>query len=105
MLGVGQVNDAYHRLQAFYAENALTINNAGNMVASTVNLDPKAIESNISRFAETSKVLMKGLDVLGQLHPFINSTNTSGLHLFLTPFLMLCLSCSRGFGVQRRRRT
>ncbi|KAJ7347472.1 hypothetical protein DFH08DRAFT_699735 [Mycena albidolilacea] len=42
------------------------------MVASTVNLDPKAIESNISRFAETSKALMKGLDVLGQLHPFIN---------------------------------
>ncbi|KAJ7694315.1 hypothetical protein B0H14DRAFT_3660348 [Mycena olivaceomarginata] len=72
VLGVGHVNDAYHRLQAFYSENASTISSAGNMLVSTVNLDPKAIESNISRFAETSKVLMKGLDVLGQLHPFIN---------------------------------
>jgi hypothetical protein len=61
------------------------------MLASTVNLDPKAIERNIGRFAETSKVLMKGLDVLGQLHPFINGTHTSGLLLFFSPFLMLCL--------------
>ncbi|KAJ7162376.1 hypothetical protein C8R46DRAFT_904554 [Mycena filopes] len=36
-----------------------------------MNVDVKSIESTITAFAETSAVLMKGLDALGQLHPFV----------------------------------
>lgn len=33
----------------------------------------KAVEQQLSRFAETSAVIMKGLDAVQQVHPFIGS--------------------------------
>ncbi|KAF7326353.1 Protein kinase domain-containing protein [Mycena venus] len=68
-LGVpgGTVKDAYERLNEFYAQNATTINGA----LSVVHLDSKSIENKILMFAETSKILMGGLDVLAEVHPFV----------------------------------
>ncbi|KAJ6608452.1 hypothetical protein B0H10DRAFT_1815812 [Mycena sp. CBHHK59/15] len=64
-------SDAYEKLNTFYTANAATINSAGSALASAVNLDVAGIEHTITTFAETSAVLMKGLDALGQLHPFV----------------------------------
>ncbi|KAJ7034088.1 hypothetical protein C8F04DRAFT_956948, partial [Mycena alexandri] len=58
-------------LNAFYTANSTAINSAGSALASAANLDVKSIENTITTFAETSAVLMKGLDALGQLHPFV----------------------------------
>ncbi|KAF8147003.1 hypothetical protein K438DRAFT_2091048 [Mycena galopus ATCC 62051] len=49
--------------------HASTINSAGN--ALKVDLDLKSIERAFTKFAETSKVLVDGLDLLGKLHPFL----------------------------------
>ncbi|KAJ7140785.1 hypothetical protein C8R44DRAFT_237363 [Mycena epipterygia] len=68
---LGKANDAYDTLNTFYTANAATISSAAGALASAVNLDVKSIENTITTFAETSAVLMKGLDALGQLHPFV----------------------------------
>ncbi|KAJ6579585.1 hypothetical protein DFH09DRAFT_1246123 [Mycena vulgaris] len=58
-------------------DNVATISSAGGALASAVNLDVKSIENTITTFAETSAVLMKGLDALGQLHPFVGVAVTA----------------------------
>ncbi|KAJ7429390.1 hypothetical protein B0H11DRAFT_2409490 [Mycena galericulata] len=62
-----KANEAYENLNTFYTANAATITSA----AGALNLDVKSIENSINTFAETSAVLMKGLDALAQLHPFV----------------------------------
>lgn len=52
----------------FYAANQATIQAAA---AGFSSLDNKSIENAISTFTESAKVVMKGLDALGQVHPFI----------------------------------
>ncbi|KAJ7151760.1 hypothetical protein C8R43DRAFT_886602, partial [Mycena crocata] len=64
-------------LNAFYTANATTISSAATALASAVNLDMKGIENTITTFAETSAVLMKGLDALGQVHPFVGIAVTA----------------------------
>ncbi|KAJ7131765.1 hypothetical protein C8R43DRAFT_895670, partial [Mycena crocata] len=64
-------------LNTFYAANSVTITSAASALASAVNLDVKSIENTITTFAETSAVLMKGLDALGQLHPFVGVAVTA----------------------------
>ncbi|KAJ6530320.1 hypothetical protein B0H19DRAFT_482579 [Mycena capillaripes] len=66
---VGEASDAYEKLNTFYTANQSAIDSAGSALASDLNV--KSLENAITTFAETSKVLMKGLDVLGQLHPFV----------------------------------
>ncbi|KAF7296411.1 Protein kinase domain-containing protein [Mycena chlorophos] len=63
-----QASDAYDKLNTFFTANAATINSVSTAVLGT---DVKSIESAITHFAETSAVVMKGLDALGQVHPFI----------------------------------
>ncbi|KAJ7048903.1 hypothetical protein C8F01DRAFT_1003620 [Mycena amicta] len=58
-------------MKSFYAAHASVFNSAGSALVSAAHLDPKAIEDNLNRFADTSKVIMKGLDILGTLHPFV----------------------------------
>ncbi|KAJ7053428.1 hypothetical protein C8F01DRAFT_1064970 [Mycena amicta] len=58
-------------MKSFYAAHASAFNSAGSALVSAAHLDPKTIENNLNQFAETSKVIMKGLDILGTLHPFI----------------------------------
>ncbi|KAJ7048859.1 hypothetical protein C8F01DRAFT_1037536 [Mycena amicta] len=58
-------------MKSFYAAHASAFNSAGSALMSEAHLDPKAIENNLNRFADTSKVIMKGLDILGTLHPYI----------------------------------
>ncbi|KAJ7578160.1 hypothetical protein C8J56DRAFT_797697, partial [Mycena floridula] len=55
----------------WYSANQDVISAAAASIAS-VNIDVKAIEGAISTFQETSKVIMNGLDALGQVHPFIS---------------------------------
>jgi hypothetical protein len=70
---VGKASEAYENLNAFYTANSAVISSAAGALASAANLDVKSIESTITTFAETSAVLIKGLDALGQLHPFVGS--------------------------------
>ncbi|KAJ7230020.1 hypothetical protein GGX14DRAFT_581900 [Mycena pura] len=74
---IGDANDAYEKLNAFFTANASTISSVGNALASAANLDVKSIENTITKFAETSSVLMKGLDALGQVHPFVGVAVTA----------------------------
>jgi hypothetical protein len=67
------VSKAYHNLNKFYKANSATISSAAGAFASALNLDVKSFENTIATFAETSAVLIKGLDTLGQLHPFVGS--------------------------------
>ncbi|KAJ7065527.1 hypothetical protein C8F01DRAFT_982091, partial [Mycena amicta] len=55
-------------LNSFFVANSATINSAASAL---LDVDVKSIESAITSFAETSAVLMKGLDALSQLHPFV----------------------------------
>jgi hypothetical protein len=52
----------------FYTANKTSITAAATGFAS---LDNKAIENAISKFTETAKVVINGLDALAQVHPFI----------------------------------
>ncbi|KAJ7762637.1 hypothetical protein B0H16DRAFT_1311844, partial [Mycena metata] len=71
-------------LNAFYTANSSAISSAGNALASAANLDVKSIENTITTFAETSAVLMKGLDALGQLHPFVEVVAVMAFKLVIT---------------------
>ncbi|KAK0194918.1 hypothetical protein F5146DRAFT_924474 [Armillaria mellea] len=64
---------SYASLNTWYAENESAITSAATAISS-LSLDTKSIDSALSSFAETSEVVMKGLDVLGQLHPFVGVT-------------------------------
>jgi hypothetical protein len=68
---IGKAGDAYEKLNTFYTANSATITSAAGSLAAAVNLDVKSIENTITTFAETSAILMKGLDALGQVHPFV----------------------------------
>ncbi|KAF8882715.1 hypothetical protein BD779DRAFT_1674867 [Infundibulicybe gibba] len=56
----------------FYQDNKATIAEAAVNIASA-NIDGKSMDFAIDRFAETSKVIIKGLDALAQVHPFIGA--------------------------------
>ncbi|KAJ6548552.1 hypothetical protein B0H19DRAFT_952740 [Mycena capillaripes] len=68
---IKRVDDAYEQMKSFYTANASAFNSAGSALVSDTHLDPQAIEDKLNRFAETSKVIMQGLDILGKLHPFL----------------------------------
>ncbi len=70
----------------FYAANQATIQQAA---AGFSSLDNKTIENAISTFTESAKVVMKGLDALGQVHPFIG-----GLSMFPTKLAVHSTVCS-----------
>ncbi|CAK5271846.1 unnamed protein product [Mycena citricolor] len=74
---INQSNDTYTTLQTFYTANAAVINTASSALAATANIDVKSIEATIARFAETSAVIMKGLDALGAVHPFVGVAVTA----------------------------
>jgi hypothetical protein len=84
---VNKASDAYEKLNAFYTANSATITS----VTSAVNLDVKSIESSIKTFAETSAVLMKGLDALGSVHPFVGSSYFPEISLYLGIIMRLQL--------------
>ncbi|KAF8647842.1 hypothetical protein AX16_006510 [Volvariella volvacea WC 439] len=56
-------------INEFYNEHQETLKNAALNLASGI--DTKAVENVISNFTESAKVVMKGLDALAQVHPFI----------------------------------
>ncbi|KAJ7090797.1 hypothetical protein B0H15DRAFT_836939 [Mycena belliarum] len=74
---IGNATEAYETLNAFYTANAATISSAAGALALAVNVDVKSIENTITTFAETSAVMIKGLDALGQLHPFVGVAVTA----------------------------
>ncbi|KAJ7457844.1 hypothetical protein FB451DRAFT_1509189 [Mycena latifolia] len=74
---IGKASEAYETLNTFYTANASTISSAASALASAANIDVKSIENTITTFAETSAVVMKGLDALGQLHPFVGVAVTA----------------------------
>lgn len=82
---IGKASDAYEKLNTFYSANSATITSAAGSLAAAVNLDVKSIENTITTFAETSAVLMKGLDALGQVHPFVGGAFS---RYFTVPNLM-----------------
>ncbi|KAK0475513.1 hypothetical protein IW261DRAFT_1340555, partial [Armillaria novae-zelandiae] len=57
-------------LSTWYAANESAIMSTATAISS-LSLDTKSIDSALSSFVETSEVVMKGLDALGQLHPFV----------------------------------
>lgn len=68
---IKRVDDTYEQMKSFYTANASAFNSAGSALVTDIHLDPQAIEDKLNRFAETSKVIMQGLDILGKLHPFL----------------------------------
>ncbi|KAF7343360.1 Protein kinase domain-containing protein [Mycena venus] len=65
-----QVKEWKDQLDNFFAENASTINSAENVLSSV--LDVENIEEKFTALAQTSKTIIAGLDILGQIHPFIS---------------------------------
>ncbi|KAF8149372.1 hypothetical protein B0H34DRAFT_733496 [Crassisporium funariophilum] len=65
-----RVFNAHANVDTFWATNQAILQKAAVTIAS-LDIDNKTIESAINGFAETTKVVMKGLDALGQVHPFI----------------------------------
>ncbi|KAF7322010.1 Protein kinase domain-containing protein [Mycena kentingensis (nom. inval.)] len=61
--------EAYEKLNAFFTANSATINSAASVL---LNVDVKSVENAITRFTETSAVVMKGLDCLAEVHPFVS---------------------------------
>ncbi|KAK0462478.1 uncharacterized protein EV420DRAFT_1265318 [Desarmillaria tabescens] len=61
---------SYASFNTWYAANESAISSAATAISS-LSLDTKSIDSALNSFAETSEVVMKGLDALGQLHPFV----------------------------------
>lgn len=53
----------------FYQANQAAIEAAALGITSSI--DSKSVETAINGFAETTKVVMEGLNALGQAHPFI----------------------------------
>ncbi|KAF7350869.1 Protein kinase domain-containing protein [Mycena sanguinolenta] len=66
---ITKAHDVFDELNTYYTKHSSAINSAGSALA--VDLDLKSIERAFTKFAETSKVLVDGLDLLGKLHPFI----------------------------------
>lgn len=60
------------KLNNFYDDNHSLISSAAVGFSS---LDDKTIDNAITGFSESVKVVMKGLDALGQVHPFIAGAN------------------------------
>ncbi|KAJ7856000.1 hypothetical protein B0H13DRAFT_1543536, partial [Mycena leptocephala] len=58
-------------LQDFYISNEAAINSAGSALPLAVTLDVQSIERTITKFAQTSAIIMKGLETLEKVHPFI----------------------------------
>jgi hypothetical protein len=42
-------------------------------------MDMKSIDDSVNGFADTAKILVKGLHALGQIHPFIGGESRPGL--------------------------
>jgi hypothetical protein len=61
-------------LNNFYKANSSIITTAATGFSA---LDNKTIDSAITGFSETVKVVMGGLDALGSVHPFIGTDSTS----------------------------
>ncbi|CAK5270937.1 unnamed protein product [Mycena citricolor] len=66
-----KASDAFMKLQTFYDTNTAAIQEASQGLAAAANLDIHSVEASITGFAETSTVIMNGLDALGAVHPFI----------------------------------
>ncbi|SJK96921.1 uncharacterized protein ARMOST_00170 [Armillaria ostoyae] len=69
-LDLSGITTSYASLNTWYAANESAIASAATAISS-LSLDTKSIDSALSSFVETSEVVMKGLDALGQLHPFV----------------------------------
>ncbi|KAF8882713.1 hypothetical protein BD779DRAFT_1674866 [Infundibulicybe gibba] len=67
---VEDISEKSQALNDFYHANQTVIEGAFVKIAS-LDIDGKSIESAINGFAETSKVVIKGLDALAQVHPFV----------------------------------
>ncbi|KAJ6486800.1 hypothetical protein C8R45DRAFT_1098080 [Mycena sanguinolenta] len=77
-----QVNEWKDKLDDFFTENASTINSAENVLSAA--LDVKNIEEKFTALAQTSKTIMAGLDILGQIHPFISRECQSVLLFYIS---------------------
>lgn len=64
------ITTSYASFNTWYTANESAIASAATAISS-LSLDTKSIDSALSSFVETSEVVMKGLDALGQLHPFV----------------------------------
>ncbi|KAG7442638.1 uncharacterized protein BT62DRAFT_954741 [Guyanagaster necrorhizus] len=64
------ISTSYASFNTWYTANESAIESAATAIGS-LSLDTKSIDSTLNSFAETSEVVMKGLDALGQLHPFV----------------------------------
>jgi hypothetical protein len=58
-------------LENFYNANKAALTAAAAGLSS---LDNKTIDGAITGFSDTVKVVMNGLDALGQVHPFVGGT-------------------------------
>ncbi|KAF9443206.1 hypothetical protein P691DRAFT_779013 [Macrolepiota fuliginosa MF-IS2] len=65
---VVSVDESLKFVNNFYEENRSIIDTAAIGIAS---VDGKTIDDAISGFSESVKVVMNGLDALGQVHPFV----------------------------------
>ena len=60
---------------SFYNRNEGALKSSAPLVGDAI--DVNTIENGIKTFAESSKVLMKALDAISEVHPFIAGDNSS----------------------------
>lgn len=77
---VSKAVDALESFNDWYEDNQATVLEAATSITS-LDIDSKGVENAISAFGETARVIIKGLDVLSELHPFIAGTPFHSIEL------------------------
>lgn len=68
----------YDAVNGYFTANAGTITSAVNVITESVDL--KVVENAISQFEEVAGVLVRGLDELAKLHPFVGGKRLFACH-------------------------
>lgn len=85
---VCKTQSAYESVNAFYSANQSVFAAAASSLAN-LNGDSTLIEATMSAFTEYCPIVLKGLDSLGQLHPFIGGTWFDQSVLFVSSLIFL----------------
>lgn len=86
---VSKTQSAYESVNAFYSANQSVFAAAASSLAN-LNGDSTAIEATMSAFTQYCPIVLKGLDSLGQLHPFIGGARVrSSVNMSSQPTYLL----------------
>ncbi|KAF5375182.1 hypothetical protein D9758_000034 [Tetrapyrgos nigripes] len=67
---ITESSDNATNLNTWFMANSAVLSSAGSILA---NIDSKTVDTTITKFSETTKVVMDGLTALQQIHPFLGA--------------------------------